>query len=42
MVARNFGYRHELSASVFGDELSKQIVERIHYVNQNAGVVAAK
>ena len=38
-----FNHYHELGvAGVFGDELSQQIVERIHYVNQNAGVVAAK
>ncbi|MBA3756461.1 MAG: hypothetical protein H0X02_09640 [Nitrosomonas sp.] len=38
-----FNHYHELGvAGVFGDELSKQMVERIHCVNQNAGVVAAK
>ena len=39
----SFNHYHELGvAGVFGDALSQQIIERIHDVNQNAGVVAAK
>lgn len=36
-----FNHYHELGVvGVFGDELSQQIVERIHGVNRNAGIVA--
>lgn len=39
----SFNHHHELGvAGIFGDALSQQIIEHIHDVNQNAGVVAAK
>ncbi|WP_295623631.1 DEAD/DEAH box helicase family protein [uncultured Nitrosomonas sp.] len=38
-----FNHYHELGVvGVFGDELSRQIVERIHDVNHNAGMIAAR
>ncbi|WP_292993104.1 DEAD/DEAH box helicase family protein [Nitrosomonas sp.] len=38
-----FNRHHELGvAGVFDDELSEQIIERIRFVNKNAGIVAAK